>query len=133
MVIEGITARFDCGNGEQYERIGAFWDCMRALCPGWPLSGVGYGWKNDSLCYLIGTERGVPKTALEKVQKLLPDASYTSVELPDSGWKAYTGTADTLDMLYAEIYRDGPLDFEIERFDEAGNADIQIWRQDTAV
>lgn len=130
MTVKGIAARFDCGNGGQYENIGAFWDCMRALCPGQALSGVGYGWENDSLRYLIGTEQGVPEAALEKVRELWPDAGYASVELPDNGWKTYAGTADTLDMLYAEIYRDGPLDFEIERFDDAGNAVIQIHRAD---
>lgn len=60
MIIRGIQARFACENGKQYETIGEFWDAMRVLCPNTELSGVGFGWKKDSLCYLIGTEAGLP-------------------------------------------------------------------------
>lgn len=128
MKMKGIAARFDCAHGEQYESIGAFWDAMCALCPGLALSGVGYGWENDSLGYLIGTPEGMPESTLEGVRKILPQAALSEIILPDDGWKTYTGTADTLDKLYAEIYRDGPLDFEIEQFDDAGNAVIRIHR-----
>ena len=128
MKMQGIAARFDCAHGEQYDHIVAFWEQMRALCPEQVLFGVGYGWENDSLGYLIGTPEGVPEYALEGVRKILPQAAFSEITLPDDNWKTYTGTADTLDKLYEEIYRDGPLDFEIEQFDDAGNAVIQIHR-----
>ena len=127
MTIKGIKLRFDCANDGQYEMIGSFWDTMRALCPRMELSGVGFGWQNDTLCYLIGTENGVPKAA-QKMKEYFPDAVNTEIDLPDDGWKTYTATADTLDVLYAEIYKDGPLDYEIERFDAAGNAVVMIHR-----
>ena len=56
MKIRGVQIRFDCKNGEQFEAIGRFWDRMHVFCPGENLLGVGFGWKNDTLCYLIGTD-----------------------------------------------------------------------------
>ena len=129
MTIKGIKLRFDCADGEQYETIGAFWDAMRTLCPGMELNGVGFGWENDTLSYLIGTENGVPDI-VEKLRERFPGAVHTEMELPNNGWKTYTATANTLDALYAEIYRDGPLDYEIERFDAEGNAVIEIHRME---
>lgn len=129
MIVRGIRIRFACGNGEQYEAIGAFWDAMRAFCPEMMLSGVGFSWEKDTLCYLIGTEAGVPEGTTEKIAEQFPSAERTEIELPDTGWRTYTAAADTLDVLYAEIYKEGPLDYEIERFDAAGNAEIQIWRR----
>lgn len=130
MTICGIQIRFDCKNGEQFENIGKFWNEMRALCPEITLSGVGFGWENDTLCYLIGTETGVPTKAVSAIQKQFPEAEHTAIHLPDDGWKTYTATADTLDVLYAEIYKDGPLDYEIERFGADGRAEILIFRKD---
>jgi len=127
MILQGIQIRFDCANGEQFEAIGAFWDAMRVLFPDRTLSGVGYGWENDTLCYLIGTEDGLP-AGTETIGQQFPDAEYTVLHLPDDGWKRYTATADTLDVLYEEIYRDGPLTYEIERFDADGRAEIRTLR-----
>lgn len=130
MTVCGVQIRFGCKNGEQFEAIGAFWDEMRALCPGADLLGVGFGWENDTLCYLIGTESGVPENAAQVLAERFPGAVNAEIRLPDSGWKAYTATADTLDMLYAEIYKDGLLDYEIERFAADGKAEIRVWRKE---
>lgn len=129
MTVRGVQIRFDCGNGEQYDAIGEFWDRMRACCPDKALLGVGFGWENDTLCYLIGTETGVPKGTAAQLAVCFPGAMLAEIRLPDSGWQTYTATADTLDALYAEIYQDGPLDYEIERFDADGGAVIQIYRE----
>jgi hypothetical protein len=128
MVIRGVQVRFDCKNGEQFEAIGRFWDRMHVFCPGENLLGVGFGWKNDTLCYLIGTENGVPAAA-EKIKEVFPQAEAAEIILPDTGWKTYFATADTLDVLYEEIYRDGPLTYEIERFDADDNAEVLIYRR----
>lgn len=127
MKIRGFGLRFACADGEQYETIGAFWDHMRAVCPGVQLSGVGYGWENGTLRYLIGTENGLPAAA-EKIRSVFPEVEYTELLLPDAGWKTYTAAADTLDVLYAEVYRDGPLSYEIEQFDADGNTVVRIYR-----
>ena len=129
MKIRGVQVRFDCKNGEQFEAIGRFWDRMRVFCSGESLLGVGFGWQNDTLCYLIGTENGVPEGAAEALSTVFPGAVIAELQLPDSGWKKYTATADTLDVLYTEIYKDGPLDYEIERFDASGKAEVAIWRK----
>ena len=129
MVIRGVQVRFDCKNGEQFEAIGAFWDGMRQLCPGTVLQGVGFRWENDTLCYLIGTESGVPENAAQRLSGQFPGAENAEISLPDTGWKTYSASVDALDALYAEIYKDGPLDYEIERFDETGAAEIMIWRK----
>ena len=129
MLIRGVQIRFDCKNGEQFENIGVFWDRMRALCPETVLSGVGFGWENDTLCYLIGTENDVPTDAAALTDRF-PEAKNAELLLPDDGWKRYTATADTLDVLYSEVYKDGPLTYEIERFDADGNAEILIFRKD---
>ena len=128
MKIRGVQVRFDCKDGEQFEAIGRFWDRMRDLCPDTDLSGVGFSWKNDTLCYLIGTENGV-STDAAVLQDVFSQAVNAEIQLPDNGWKKYTATADTLDILYAEIYKDGPLDYEIERFDASGKAEVAIWRK----
>ena len=50
----GILVRFSCKNNEQYESIGKFWDLMSLQHPKPDLVGVGCGWREDSLDYLIG-------------------------------------------------------------------------------
>ena len=127
MIFIGLSKVFSTVRDGQYEAIGAFWDAMRVLFPDRTLSGVGYGWENDTLCYLIGTEDGLP-AGTETIGQQFPDAEYTVLHLPDDGWKRYTATADTLDVLYEEIYRDGPLTYEIERFDADGRAEIRTLR-----
>ena len=130
MIIRGIQIHFSCANGEQYDEIGKFWDEMRKLCPEAELLGVGFGWKNDTLCYLIGTENGVTKGTAAKLSACFPDAVNAELDLPDTGWKTYTGAVDTLDTLYAEIYKDGPLDYETEEIKADGKAVIRVWRNE---
>ena len=130
MTVYGVQVEFRCADGEQYEAIGAFWDAMRLCCTDIPLLGVGFAWRNDTLQYLIGTESGVPENTAEKIAAQFPGAVSAELRLPDSGWKTYTATADTLDELYGEIYRDGPLDYEIEEIKADGSAVIRIWRKE---
>ena len=129
MTVCGVQIRFACKNGEQFEAIGRFWDRMRALCPDKSLLGVGFSWENDTLCYLIGTENGVPEHAAEMLSDEFPGAVSAALLLPDEGWRTYTATADTLDRLYTEIYRDGPLDYEIEQFDADSRAVVRVYRK----
>lgn len=115
MTITGATIRFTCANGEQIEAIGRFWDDIRALCPTKELKGVGYGWQNDTLSYLIGaTGDG---TALDKARILAQrkDAQWLSLDLPDEGWLNYRCAASDIGATYELIYRDGPLTYEIEQ------------------
>ncbi len=130
MIVRGIEIRFDCANGEQYDEIGRFWECMRMCCPKIELLGVGFGWQNDTLCYLIGTENGVPEGTAKRLSGRFPDAVNAQIRLPDMGWKTYTGTVDTLDALYEEIYKNGPLDYETEQIKADGSAVICIWRKE---
>ena len=130
MTVYGVQICFGCANGEQYDEIGTFWEKMRVLCPEAELLGVGFGWQDDTLCYLIGTENGVPEDAVEKISKRFSNAVHAKIQLPDIGWKTYTGTADTLDTLYQDIYKDGPLDYETEQIKADGTAVIRIWRKE---
>ena len=129
MTVCGVQIRFGCANGEQYDAIGEFWDSMRLCCPETELIGVGYGWQNDTFLYLIGTENGVPDGTEKKIAARFPGAVSTGIRLPDKGWKTYIGSADTLDVLYAEIYKDGALEYETEEFKPDGTAMIRVWRK----
>ena len=130
MTVYGVQICFGCANGEQYDAIGTFWEKMRVLCPEVELLGVGFGWQEDTFNYLIGTKNSVPINTWEKICVYFPDAVNAEISLPDSGWETYTGTADTLDILYADIYKRGSLEYEIEEIKADGTAIIHIWRRE---
>lgn len=126
MLAKGFSLQFPCGNGEQYENIGKFWDAMSVIYGRENLCGVGYGWSEDTLCYLIG--KIDEDLHGEEIKEILPQVTYIELKLPDSGWRTYHGETEHLDSLYSEIYRDGPLDYEIERFFEDGKCEVRICR-----
>ena len=113
MVATGYAKRFPCAQGEQYELIGEFWMQMRAALPDVALCGVGYGWENDSLCYLIGTLDGSVPPGLA-----IPDADFLSLALPEEGWETWRCSLENLGSTYGEIYAVSRLDWEIEWIDE---------------
>ncbi|MDD3192636.1 MAG: hypothetical protein PHE47_02085 [Oscillospiraceae bacterium] len=128
MTANGVLLRFSCQNGEQYDNIGAFWDYMAGFYPIETLSGIGFGWKDDSLSYLIGWVDQEPLSLPETLQADYPQAQAARIDLPDSGWLTYDCRTDGLDEAYDQIYRDGPLDYEIERFDGSGNCRLLVFR-----
>ncbi len=129
MKAHGIMRRFYCGDNGQYDKIGAFWDEMSARYPLDTLSGIGYGWENDTICYLIGRVDGELPNAEKLAVEAFDDAECLTLEMPDDGWLTYHGRTDSLDKLYDEIYREGRLDCEIEAFSEDGSCIIRVYRK----
>ncbi len=114
MVITGIRGIFPCAHGEQIEAIGTFWGAMRALYPAARLLGVGYGWENDALRYLIGVEGEALEVAAFALRESCPAAVKATLTLPEDGWREYRCATADIGATYDLIYQDGPLDYEIE-------------------
>ena len=116
MIFEGIGRTFSTVNDRQYKTIGAFWDDLSAKYGLENLQGLGYGWTEHSIEYVIGLKEGK-----------IDDADRTVV-LPDDGWVSVRGRTDSLAQLYEEIYQDGRLEYEIERFTDRGDCEILYLR-----
>ena len=112
MVFRGIGRTFSTENEQQYETIGSFWDELSAQYGLENLRGLGYGWTDSSIEYVIGLKTGE-----------IEDAN-RSVELPDDGWTSVKGRTEHLSQIYDEIYKDGSLKYEIEVFSEQGDCEI---------
>ena len=80
------------------------------------LQGLGYEWKDGKIYYAIGLINGIIK-----------DANFT-IELPDDGWIVAHGKTDNLKAIYDEIYKNGPLKYEIETFTNDVNCQIKYYR-----
>lgn len=111
----GIRKIFSTINEEQYNTIGAFWDEMSALYGRENLVGLGCNWTKDSIEYVIGFKEGI-----------IPNTNY-EIELPDK-WIVVRGKTKQLSSYYNEIYKDGPLLYELEEFDDYGNCQIRYCR-----
>ncbi len=117
MLFRGIGRTISTENGQQYETIGAFWDELAAKYGRANLQGLGYGWKERSMEYVIGLIGGE-----------IGGADRT-VALPDTGWAAVRGRTADLGEIYEKIYREGRLNYEIERFTDGGDCEIVYCRQ----
>ncbi len=107
MLFRGISKKFSLTNEEQYNTIGEFWDDMTKIYGLENLQGVGYP---------IGLKEGDIKDY--NIQ----------LELPDDNWIEVRGKTENLKELYDEIYKNGPLKYEIEPFDEKDNCIIKYYR-----
>ena len=116
MVFKGISKDFLLTDEQQYETIGLFWDEMAMLYGLENLQGLGYRWQNNKISYAIGLKNDCIK-------------DYNlSIVLPDDGWVTVEGKTNNLKQIYDEIYKYGPLQFEIETFYENGNCEIRYYR-----
>jgi len=111
----GIRRVFSTQNEEQYTTIGAFWDEMSGIYGREKLMGLGCNWTGNSIEYVIALKEGI-----------ISDANY-EIELPDK-WIEAVGRTEELSFIYDEIYKDGPLLYEIEEFDDDGNCRIRYCR-----
>lgn len=115
MKFVGNKKVFSTQNNEQYITIGEFWDEMADIYGRENLMGLGCNWTENSIEYVIALKDGI-----------IADANY-EIELPDE-WIATSGKTEELSMIYDEIYKDGPLLYEIEEFDDNGNCMIRYCR-----
>lgn len=115
MKFVGIRRVFSTENEEQYMTIGAFWDEMVNAYGRSNLMGLGCNWTRDSIEYVIALKNG-----------LINNADY-EIDLPDE-WITVCGKTERLSAIYDEIYKDGPLLYEIEEFDDNGNCRIRYYR-----
>ena len=116
MIFVGISKDFSLLNEDQYNTIGDFWDELTELYGLENLLGLGYKWANGKISYAIGLKVGdIPGYNL-------------CIELPDEGWIDVNGKTEDLKQIYDEIYRSGPLKYEIEAFYESGECRIKYYR-----
>lgn len=108
----GISRVFSTINNEQYKTIGAFWDELSKEYKIENLRGLGYNWNNDSIEYVIGLKNGT-----------INNANF-EIELPKDGWTIVKGNTNDLSIIYERIYKNGPLLYEIEMFNENGTCEI---------
>ena len=116
MEFKGISRTFSTIDEKQYETIGAFWDEMAGVYGREKLRGLGYHWNETSIEYVIGLSEGDI------------EGSNINVVLPDDGWSSVIGRTEDLAEIYDRIYKDGPLKYEIEMFDDNGNCKIMFYR-----
>ena len=116
MLFKGIGRTFSTENNRQFETIGAFWDELAAKYGRANLQGLGYGWTERSIEYIIGLIDGEI------------DGADRAVELPDTGWIAVRGQTANLGEIYEKIYQEGRLKYEIERFTYSGDCEILYYR-----
>ena len=108
MVFYGIERIFPVDeNYGQMKHIGKFIDEIKNKYPHLEFECLGYKWQNNSMAYVIGKLNEKPKIE-DEIKEIL---------LPDDNWEKYTCKMNDLDIkeLYKNIYKDGILDFEIER------------------
>ena len=117
MEFNGIRRIFSTKDDMQYEAIGAFWDELSAKYGRENLCGLGYNWTGQTIDYILGLSNGA-----------CVDGQDTSVQLPDEGWNRVTGKTEQLSAIYEAIYQRGHLKYEIERFDDNGNCEIEFYR-----
>ena len=116
MLFIGIGRSFSTENEHQYETIGAFWDELATKYGRGNLQGLGYGWTERSIEYVIGLIDG----------KIV--GADRTVELPDTGWVAVRGQTANLGKIYEKVYQEGRLKYEIERFTDSGDCEILYYR-----
>lgn len=122
MIFRGVGRRFSTADDSQYEAIGAFWDRMAVQFGRENLCGLGWNWRGDSLEYAIGMI-DCPFACN------MPGMQAYEIGLPEDGWQRWRGETERLDELYAEIYRNGSLTYEIERFREDGSCTVDVYRE----
>ena len=115
MKFVGIRRVFSTENEEQYVTIGAFWNELSKVYGRKNLMGLGCNWTINSIEYVMALKDGV-----------IADANY-EIMLPDE-WILTCGKTENLSEIYDEIYKDGPLLYEIEEFDDKGNCKIRYCR-----
>ena len=116
MIFKGISKDFSLLNENQYNTIGDFWDEMALLYGLENLQGLGYKWADNKIFYAIGLKEGDIK------------GYNLRIELPDVNWIIVNGETEKLKEIYDEIYKLGPLKYEIETFDENGKCQIKYYR-----
>ena len=116
MLFMGIGRTFSTESDHQFEMIGAFWDELAAKYGRANLQGLGYGWTERSIEYVIGLTGGEIGGADR------------AVELPDTGWVKVRGRTADLGNIYERIYQEGRLKYEIERFSGSGDCEIMYCR-----
>ena len=125
MLFEGYSKVFSTEGDAQYGTIGAFWEEMSARFGRENLQGLGCHWTATSIEYVIGLKEG------SFPQDMLPPegTERKALILPDYDWQEYTGKTAQLGAMYAAIYREGPLDFEIETFCDDSTCAVRIFRK----
>lgn len=116
MIFKGISKEFSLLNEDQYNTIGDFWDEMALLYGLENLQGLGYKWADNKIFYAIGLKVGDIK-------------DYDlCIDLPDTNWITVNGETEKLKEIYNDIYKSGPLKYEIETFDEDGKCQIKYYQ-----
>ena len=116
MEFKGISRNFSTIGNQQYNTIGAFWDEISERYGRENIRGLGYNWTSTSIEYVIGWTVGEI------------DGWNVSISLPEAGWKRVKGRTENLGEIYNDIYKEGPLKYEIEMFKNDGTCVIDFMR-----
>lgn len=128
MIFNGASIRFSTEGDMQYETIGMFWDLCASVYGREALRGLGYNWSDNKIEYVIGLKNN-ELIDMETIRHTYPTAQYKEIFLPEKGWEHYEAYTKELDRLYGDIYRQGPLTYEIESFREDGTCRISVTRE----
>ncbi len=124
--------RVSCAAWEQVQLLGEFWDYVGDQVGKENLAGLGYGWSNNYFNYALGAiEDAETLKQLQKIDfaKTKFQVEYVEIDLPElAEWTTYTGREDQLREIYEQQIDcyDQRYDYELEFFDDAGNAKILI-------
>ena len=120
MIFKGYSKIFSTINNKQYKLIGDFWDEMISKYNIENLRGLGFNWTETTIEYIIGLKSN------EKFDNI--NASWKEIELPDYKWETVDGLTENLSKIYADIYRESALKYEIEMFNNDGTCKIMYIR-----
>ena len=120
MIFKGYSKIFSTINNKQYKLIGDFWDEMISKYNIENLRGLGFNWTETTIEYIIGLKSN------EKFDNI--NASWKEIELPDYKWETVDGLTENLSKIYADIYRESSLKYEIEMFNNDGTCKIMYIR-----
>lgn len=131
MVFKGYQMTFSTEGNKQYETIGNLWDKFASVYGIENIRGLGFNWSSTTIDYCFGFVEDLSvEEYVERLEVVNTFAEkpfrFNTIELPDENWVNFKGETEKLDVLYDRVYKDGQLDFEIERFDSNGKADIDV-------
>lgn len=129
MTLDGINVKVSIENKEQYDSLNQLWTILEQYYDCEDIFGLGYGWDNDSMNYLIGINRGmINENALKEIKEEFPSAENKRITVPTDGWKTYRGSTWELQDLYSIIWEEGEVIYELESFTNDGKCKILIYR-----
>ena len=128
MQVHGLFKRFSTANNSQYEEIAKFWDIVERYVNCRGLYGYGTDWTDEDFLYgIIFQDVIIPKNCIDAVMAEFPDTQLLNdFNIPRSYDYQWCGPTKDLQSLYSQIWNNGTVKHELERFDNDGYCHINI-------